>query len=216
VLTSAREWPEGDGAVRLTVTRGIGAGGLPPPPAVRPTVIVTVSGMPAFPPALHEEGLSAHVVSGRRNERAMTVGLKTLAYTDSVAALLEAQRVGADEALFLDTDDHLSEATASNLFLWTGAMLLTPPVSCGALPGITRATLLELAYGLGLEVSDRAFGLGELLGGAEAFLSSSLRGVVPLVRVNGQPIGAGVPGEVTRRITEAYNALVERECGGGA
>ncbi len=75
----------------------------------------------------------------------MTAGLKTLAYVDAVAGLLEARRAGADEALFLDTEGHCSEATASNLFVWTGAELVTPPLSCGVLPGITREAVLELA-----------------------------------------------------------------------
>ena len=76
--------------------------------------------MPVFPPPSTTEGLCVHVASGRRNERSMTAGLKTLAYTDAVAGLLEARRAGADEALFLDTEGHCSEATASNLFVWTG------------------------------------------------------------------------------------------------
>jgi branched-chain amino acid aminotransferase len=201
-----------DGSVRLTVTRGISAGGLAPPVDARPTVVVAVGPMPAFAPAIYESGLSAHVASGTRNEHAMTSGLKTLAFVESVAGLLEAQRAGADEALFLDTGGHCSEATASNLFAWTGDTLLTPPLTCGALPGITRATVLELAYGLGFETSDRAFGLGELVAAKEAFLTSSLRGIAPLVRVNGHPLGNGMPGSTTREIAAAYGRLVEREC----
>jgi branched-chain amino acid aminotransferase len=202
-----------DAGVRLTVTRGIGAGGIAPPQRPRPTVILSLSARPQFPPSTYEAGLTAHVASGRRNERAMTAGLKTLSYTDAVAGLLEAQRAGAEEALFLDTEEHCSEATASNLFVWTGRVLLTPPVSCGALPGITRATILELARTEKMELSERAFGLDDLLSGQEAFLTSSLRGIAPLVRVNGTPIGAGRPGPLTQRVSAAYAALVERECG---
>ena len=117
----------------------------------RPTVIVAVNPLPVFPAAIYDAGLTAHVASGRRNERAMTAGLKTLAYTDAVAALLEARRAGADEALFLDTEGHCSEATSSNLFVVDRRRtLVTPPVSCGALPGITRAAVLELARALGM------------------------------------------------------------------
>jgi branched-chain amino acid aminotransferase len=202
-----------DCAIRLTVTRGIGAAGLAPPPEAAPTVIVTVSPMPPRP-SPSETGLHAHVASGRRNERSMSAGLKTLAYTDAVMALCEARRTGADEALFLDTEEHLSEATASNLFVWTGQALLTPPLSCAALPGVTRAAVLEIASGLGLEVSDRPFGLERLQDAAEAFLTSSIRGVAPLVRVDGRPVGSGAPGEVTQRVSAAYAALVERECPG--
>ena len=168
---------------------------------------------PVFPAAVYDIGLTAHVASGRRNERAMTAGLKTLAYTDAVAALLEARRAGADEALFLDTEGHCSEATSSNLFAWTGTTLVTPPVSCGALPGITRAAVLELASALGVPRAERVIGLDELLSAKEAFLTSSLRGLAPLVRVDAHPIGRGMPGAMTRQLAEAYAALVARECG---
>jgi branched-chain amino acid aminotransferase len=199
-------------AVRLTVTRGDGPGGLAPPTDVHPTVIVAVNPMPVFPPEVYAKGLMAHVASGRRNERAMTAGLKTLAYTDAIVAFGEAQRAGADEALFLDTEGHCSEATASNLFVWTGSVLRTPPLSCAALPGITRATVLDIARDLAIETLEQPFGYDDLAGGHEAFLTSSLRGIAPLVRIGRTPLGDGSPGAVTGRIAAAYAALVSQEC----
>jgi branched-chain amino acid aminotransferase len=212
VLHAVRDVGGGDASLRLTVTRGRDAGGVAPPVDARPTAIVTMNPPPAFPAAVYEAGLAGHVASGRRNERAMTAGLKTLAYTDAVAAALEAQRAGADEALFLDTEGHCSEAASSNLFAWTGTTLVTPPLSCGALPGITRAAVLDLASALGVTSAERVFGLEELLGAEEAFLTSSLRGLAPLVRVGTHPIGSGAPGPLTRRLAEAYAALIAREC----
>ena len=217
VLAAVRDAGAGDAAVRLTVTRGAGAGAGVAPPArpAAPTVVVAVQPMPDFPARVYAEGLAAHVASGRRNERAMTAGLKTLAYTDAVAAMIEARRAGADEALFLDTEGHCSEATASNLFVVAGGALLTPPLGCGALPGVTRAGVLELAASLGIAAVERAFGLDLLLAADEALLTSSLRGLAPLVRVDGRPIGRGAPGPVTRALADAYAALVRRECRGG-
>jgi branched-chain amino acid aminotransferase len=203
-----------DAALRLTVTRGAGIVGVAPPPAAhapRPTSVVTVQPVPLFPPAIYERGLSARVASGVRNERAMTAGLKTLGYTDAVLALAEARRAGADEAIFLDTEGHCSEATSSNLFAVVGDTLVTPPVSCGALPGITRAAVMELARGLEIEVAERVLTLDELTGAREAFLTSSLRELAPLVRVNDQAIGHGVPGSTTRELTRAYEQLVRGE-----
>jgi branched-chain amino acid aminotransferase len=172
-----------------------------------------VHALPAFPDALYRRGISAHVASGRRNERAMTAGHKTLAYTDAVAALAEARAAGADEALFLDTEGHLSEATASNVFVVAGGALLTPPLSCGALPGITRAAVLRLAAELGAEAADdRPLDADALRAAEEAFLTSSVRELVPLVRVGGEPLGRGAPGPVTARLLAAYRALVAREC----
>ena len=213
VLDAVRAAGACDASVRLTVTRGIDVGGVAPPVDARPTVIVAVNPPPVFPAAVYDVGLTAHVASGRRNEHAMTAGLKTLAYTDAVAALLEARRAGAEEALFLDTEAHCSEATSSNLFAWMGNTLVTPPVSCGALPGITRAAVLELASVLGVPRAERVFGLDELLGANEAFLTSSLRGLAPLVQVGAHPIGHGTPGALTRQLADAYAALIARECG---
>ena len=201
-----------DASIRLTVTRGIGPAGVPPPDEAHPTVIVALSPLPLFPAAIHDDGLTAHVASGRRNERAMTAGVKTLAYADAIAAWFEARRAGADEAIFLDIEGHCSEATSSNLFVWTnGGALITPPVSCGVLPGVTRGAVLELARARGMPGGELAFGLDELLAAKEAFLTSSVREIAPLVRVGTQPIGRGTPGSVTREIAAAYAALVARE-----
>jgi branched-chain amino acid aminotransferase len=213
VVDAARHSTVEAASVRVTVTRGPGAAGVAPPATAAPTVIVTLSAMPPFPFDIHRLGLSAEVASGRRNARAMTSGLKTLGYTDAVAAFIEARRAGADEALFLDTDDHCSEAASSNLFAWTGGELVTPPASCGALPGVTRAAVLEIASRLGIPVWERILGLPDLLGADEAFLTSSLRGIAPLVRVGAHAIGAGSPGDMTRRVSSAYAALVSEECG---
>jgi branched-chain amino acid aminotransferase len=216
VPAGLRAWVEravthDDLSMRLTVTRGVGPAGLPPPEDVTPTVIITTAAFPAFPAETYTHGLSAGVASGRRNQRAMTAGLKTLAYADSIAALVEAQRRGHGEALFLDTDDHLSEATASNLFAIVDGVVLTPPVTCGALPGITREAVIEIATLRGVRVEERAFGVDVLRRASEAFLTSSLRKVAPLVRVDGVPIGAGGPGTITATIADAYATLVARE-----
>jgi branched-chain amino acid aminotransferase len=203
-----------DAAVRVTVTRGPGASGLAVPAASTPTVIVTVTPLPSFHAEIYEKGLRAHVPRGRRNPRAATAGVKTLSYTDAIVGLLEAQERGADEALFLDVDEHCSEASASNLFVWTGATLVTPPASCGALPGITRATVMQLATTLGIEAIERPCTIDELLAAEEAFLTSSLRGIAPLVRVDGHAVGPGIPGPLTRRLTAAHAEQLERETTG--
>jgi len=213
VVDAAKTTAPEEASIRLTVTRGSGPAGVAPPASPLPTVIISVGPMPSFPASMYADGLSAHVVSGRRNEYAMTAGLKTLAYVDAVAGLLEARRAGADEALFLDTEGHCSEASASNLFIATGTELVTPPLSCGVLPGITRETVLELARAAGIAAAERAIELHEVRAAKEAFLTSSLRGIAPLVRIGGKPIGRATPGELTRRLTAAYLALVDRECG---
>jgi branched-chain amino acid aminotransferase len=201
-----------DASIRLTVSRGVSPGGVGVPADPMPTVVITVSPPPAFGAAIYDAGLAAHVPSGRRNEYSITAGLKTLAYTDSVAALIEAKKAGADEALFLDTAGHCSEASASNLFALIEGRLRTPPTSCAALPGITRATVLDLARELTVPVDERPFGPDELHRADEAFLTSSLRGIAPLVRLDGRAIGSGTPGALTRNVMAAYASLVKQEC----
>ena len=202
----------GDARIRLTVTRGIGPPGLVGPADVQPTVIIAVTPLPDITQAPPPHPVSLHVASGRRNERAMSAGLKSLSYTDSVMAMLEAQRHGADDALFLDTEDHCSETTACNLFICTGGGLVTPPLSCGALPGIARAVVLELADSMGLPAEERAFGLDDLCGADEAFVTNSTRGPVAVSRVGDRAIGSGSAGDLTRRLADAYRARVLAEC----
>jgi branched-chain amino acid aminotransferase len=214
VLAAVPEPALGPASMRVTVTRGSGAGGVLPPAEVEPTVVVAVGPLPAFPPATYASGLALHIASGRRNEHSMTAGLKTTAFTDAVAALLEARRAGADDALFLDTAGHCSEATSSNLFVRSGGQLLTPPLACGVLPGITRATVLEVAAGMDVPAAERQIDPDVLMHAEEAFLTSSLRGIAPVVSVGGKVVGAGSPGETTRQFAAAYAALVERECAG--
>jgi len=201
-----------DAAVRLTVTRGPGPGGLAPPASARPTTVIVVGPMPTVHPDTYHHGLRAVIASGRRNTRAMSLGLKTLSYTDSVLAWMEAQHAGADEALLLDTDGHCSEATASNLFVLHGNVLRTPPIACAALPGITRAAVLEITASLNVHSREDVIAPGEFETADEVFLTSSLRGIAPLQTVDGRAVGAGAPGPVTRRIAAAYDALVNREC----
>jgi branched-chain amino acid aminotransferase len=130
--------------------------------------------------------------------------------------LAEAPRAGADRRSF-STSRTIVRATSSNLFVWTSSgTLLTPPLSCGALSGVTRGAVLEIAGARGMPGGEQAFGLDELLAAKEAFLTSSVREVAPLVRVGAQPIGRGTPGSVTREIGAAYAALVAEETRAGS
>ena len=152
------------------------------------------------------------MASARRNEYAFTSGVKTLSYTESVVALAQAKAAGADDAIFLDTAGHVSEATASNLFAVIDGVLVTPPLSCGVLPGITRAIVLDLAPSLGVAAVEREMAEPELALASELFLTSSIREIAPLVRIATTAIGAGRIGPVTTKLIDAYAALVREEC----
>jgi branched-chain amino acid aminotransferase len=196
-------------SVRLTVTRGPAPPGLAPPPHPAPTIALAIS---PFSPPDTPRPLVAAMAIARRNEFALTSGIKTLSYTESVLALAQAKAGGADDAIFLDTAGHVSEATASNLFAVIDGTLVTPALSCGVLPGITRAAVLELAHALSLGTSEREMTEPELALASEIFLTSSIREIAPVVRIATIAIGAGRSGPVTQKLIDAYAALVREEC----
>lgn len=199
-----------DAALRLTLSRGVGPRGLAPA-AADPVTVLAVHPLPPNE-SLAARAVRVRTTTGRRNEFALTAGVKTLAYTDAVVALAQARAAGADDALFLDTAGHLSEATASNLFLVSGSTLRTPALACGVLPGITRAVVLELAAAIGLDASQDVLLPRDLAAADEAFLTSSLRELVPLARADDRAMPNGAPGPVTARLADAFAALVAREC----
>lgn len=194
-------------AVRLTISRGVGAGVAPPHDAV-PTTVLIADQLPAFTATLATRGLTARVADGRRNEFAPTAGLKTLAYTDAVLTLANARARGADEALVLDTAGHLCEGSSSNVFLVVRGVVHTPPRECGILPGITRAAVIAILADLDIPVDESPIPVDALEVADEVFLTSSLREIAPVTTVDSRPIGAGVPGPVTRRVRDGFRSLV--------
>ena len=197
-------------SVRLTVTRGPAPPGLAPPLHPAPTFALVIA--PLSPPSAPTPIVAA-MAAARRNEHALTAGVKTLAYTESVVALAQATATGADDAIFLDTAGHVSEAAASNLFAVIDDALITPPLGCGVLPGITRAIVLELAPTLGLTAVEREMAEPELALASELCLTSSIREIAPLVRIATMAIGSGRIGPITMKLIDAYAALLRDECG---
>jgi branched-chain amino acid aminotransferase len=194
-----------DAVVRLTVSRGPGRHGLAPTRGESPTVVLTAQELTVF-----KTSIGVRTASGRRNEYAMSAGIKTLSYTDNVLALLEATAKGGEDAIFLDTGGHVSEATASNVFLVKNDAVHTPPLSCGAFPGITRAVVIELLDGLDVEVThDEPVTPAELAEADEVFLTSSIREIAPVDTIDGRTLAA--PGPVTTAVMGAFAAHVQVE-----
>jgi branched-chain amino acid aminotransferase len=194
-------------AVRLTLTRGVGAG-IASARGAPPTTVLVIDRLPMWPSHTYSRGLSAHVAVGRRNEFAPTAGLKTLSYTDAILALMAARQRGVDEALLCDTEGHLSEGSASNVFLVIRGVVHTPPEACGALPGITRGAVLEILRCLEIPVKDTPVPREALEAADEVFLTSSLREIAAVTTVDNRPIGSGRVGPTTVSVVEAYTALV--------
>ena len=177
-----------NGVLRLTVTRGPGPRGVLPPKEAKQTVMISVtpSDIRTAEPV---KAIIAQIT--RRNELSPLAQCKSLNYLDNIVARREAADRGTDEALLLNTVGSLAEATAANLFVVIDGTLLTPPTSDGALPGVMREEILP-------DAEERTLGPDDLARASEAFLTNSL-GVRPLVTVDGNPIGDGLPGPVTKK-----------------
>jgi branched-chain amino acid aminotransferase len=202
---------EGDGALRITLTRGVGHGLLPPDPPGTPTLHVVAR--PWHPdPAWEERGLSAHL-AGRVDEHALTAGLKGIGYLERITALLTARERGAEEAILRNSAGAVVGGSASNLFLVAGGRLRTPALEEGILPGITRSVVLELARHMGLDAEEGSLRPEELARADEVFLTSSLRELVPVVAAEGTRVGPGSPGPVWRRLLDAFRERVRAELG---
>jgi branched-chain amino acid aminotransferase len=207
-LADARDAGIRDGMLRFTLTRGRGFG-VQLPSAPQPTLVVLVrpfSGRNVPTP----EGVQAAIASGRRNDRAPSAGHKTLSYTDAVLALAEVARSGATEAVMLDTRDRVAGVSYGNIFLVSGDELVTPSLDCGVLPGVTRAAVLELATSARLIPVEREIARAELFTAGEMFATSSVRELVPIVRIGERTVGSGVAGDRTRTLMMRYAELVQQ------
>jgi branched-chain amino acid aminotransferase len=202
--------PRGDASVRITMSRGayFGRGLLPPDEHPDPTIVIQAWPV-APPPATHLEiGLHLASSSVRRDPENPLIALKTTSRADYVYARIEARDAGADDALFLTRDGYLSEATSANLFLVRRGELATPSLSCAILPGTTRSWLLRWGAGVGLAPIEGWLTSRDLHEADEAFLSSSVAGVLPVTRFDGEPIGSGVPGPCAQRARADREAFI--------
>ncbi len=214
--------PAADASIRVTVSRGAWASrGLLPPASVQLRATVVIQAWPVIPPpADHlERGLSLVASAVRRDPANPIVALKTTSRADYVFARIEARRAGAEDAVFLTLSGHLSEATTANIFLVRTANdgileLATPALDCAILPGTTRSWLLRWAADAGLRPFEGWLTPDELAAASEAFMSSSVAGVLPITRFNGHPIGDGRPGPWTLRARAAREAVFGAGTGG--
>jgi branched-chain amino acid aminotransferase len=197
-----------DAILRITVSRGSGARGPSIRGAGKPTYLIACHA-PVLPGAEH---VHLEIVSLRRTPGAsVPASAKTANYLNSILALAQAQDAGADEALLLDTQGRIAECAYSNVFFVRAGQLFTPAIETGILPGITRAAVLELARGRGVRVHETDIDTAWLAGAEEAFITNSVRGVVPVLKIGAQEFA--VPGPLTATLAQRYWALVAQEAG---
>jgi branched-chain amino acid aminotransferase len=211
VLETARAFGAREAYVRLVVTRGEGALGVDPATCPSPRVFCIVDAVRLYPAETLARGLRLATASVRRPPcDVLDPRVKSLNYLNSVLAKLDARRAGADEALILNLAGNVAEASVANVFTVSGGRLATPPPSDGALEGITRGAVIELARALGFAAEERTLGRMDLLAADEVFLTGTGARVVPAAALDGQPIGAGAPGPVAAKLADAYTELVQR------
>ena len=202
---AAPPWNQGERAVRVVVTRGSGEMGLDPALAREPLVAILALPLRGPPLAAYREGVSAWPFGGPdAPPRGGDPGAKTGEHLFHVLAMREARAHEGHEALLVDRAGCVTEGASSNVFAVRGDVLETPPLQAGLLAGVTRACVIELALELGIQVRERALPLASLVDADEAFLTSTVREILPLVRVGGRPVGAGAPGPVTARLHASF------------
>lgn len=197
-----------DGYIRLVVTRGVGYLGLNPFKCKNPTVFIIAATIELYPQEVYRNGLSvitAHTV--RNSPAAVDPAIKSLNYLNNILAKIEAVRAGAGEALMLNAHGFVAECTGDNIFIVRGGKLETPPVSAGALNGITRAVVLELAAKRGWAASEVNLTRQDLLGAEECFLTGTAAEIVPVAMIDGSKIGDGRPGPLTLKLMEDFRKL---------
>jgi branched-chain amino acid aminotransferase len=197
-----------DGYIRLVVTRGVGSLGLDPRKCV-PNVIIIVDGISLYPKEYYENGLDIVTAATiRSHPAALSPRVKSLNYLNNILAKMEAIRAGCFEALMLNHKGEVAECTGDNIFLVKNGVIRTPPLDAGILEGVTRNAVIDLARHAGHAVHEVTLIRHDVYVADEVFLTGTAAELIPVVRCDGRPIGAGKPGPVTRQLRELFLALV--------
>ena len=208
VVNTCRENNIRDGYIRLVVTRGPGGLGLNPNKCKTPSVIVIADKIQLYPAEMYEKGLEIVTVPTTRNSHnAVNPAIKSLNYLNNILAKIEANNAGCEEAIMLNAQGYIAECTGDNLFILKAGQMFTPPLSAGALYGITRATVIDLARELGISVSEPDLTRYDVFNADECFLTGTGAEVIPVVKLDGRVIGNGKPGKITTTLVQRYKAL---------
>ncbi len=198
VIETVRRNELTDGYVRLVVTRGKGDLGLNPAKCPRPTIFIIAATIKIYPDEIYKKGMKVVTVSTRRNMiEALNPRIKSLNYLNNIMATLEVNRTDAQEGLMLNSEGYVTECIVDNFFLIDGGVIFTPPTSTGALKGITRDTVMELAREAGYVVEEKMLTLHDIYVAEEAFLTGTAAEVAPITSVDERLIGNGKPGPIT-------------------
>jgi branched-chain amino acid aminotransferase len=198
-----------DAYIRLVVTRGVGDLGLAPWLCSKPSYFIIASKISLYPQEHYDNGLAIVTVPTRRiGPAALPPTVKSLNYLNNILGKIEARQFGALEAIMLNEQGYVAECTADNVFMVHKGTILSPAASSGALAGITRGTIFDIAGELGLPIRESQLTRYDLWCADECFLTGSGAEVIPVVKLDGRVIGTGKPGPVTRDVLAAFRRRV--------
>lgn len=201
-----------DAYIRLVVSRGKGKLGLSPFSCVDPQLIIIADQIQLYPNELYENGLKAITVPTRRNSQAaLPPMVKSLNYLNNILAKIEAYKLGYQECLLLNNEGYVAECSGDNVFIVFEDKLITPPVSCGSLGGMTRRAVLDVAKRLGIEVVEKPLARFDVWTADECFLTGTAAKLIPLVELDGRSIGDGKPGPITKKLLQGFNEIAPVE-----
>lgn len=209
VLETVHKSERHDGYIRIMVTRGKGSLGIHPRSCEKATIIIIVDAIQLYPKECYKKGIKVITSSLRRI--AMDVvdpRIKTLNYMNNVLAKMEANQANCEEALLLNNQGHVAECTGDNVFMVKENQIFTPSSSQGALEGITKKTIMQLAEQMGSVVHEKALTCFDLYNADEVFLTGTAAEVIPVQSLDNRVIGTGKPGAITQKMMDAYRHLV--------
>jgi branched-chain amino acid aminotransferase len=210
VLETIRQNGLRDGYVRLVVTRGKGDLGLNPNSCKDPTVFIIAATIQLYPEKYYTEGLRVNTVPTQRvSAAAVSPAIKSLNYLNNILAKIEGNLYGAQESILLNAQGFIAECTADNIFVIKNDRVLTPQISDGALGGITRRLMFELAREMGRTIEEKQLTRYDLFVADELFLTGTGAEVVPINEVDGRKIGSGRVGPVTLEFIRHFRALTQ-------
>jgi branched-chain amino acid aminotransferase len=199
-----------NGYIRLIVTRGVGSLGLSPNSCKKPSVIIIANEIQLYPREFYEQGMEIITAATSRNlVNAVNPAIKSLNYLNNILAKIEASNAGCEEAIMLNSEGFVAECTGDNIFILHQGKIFTPPLAAGALYGITRNTVIELARQEGFTVEEKNLTRYDLFIADECFLTGSGAEIVPVVKIDKRIIGEGKPGKVTRQLEAKYHELTK-------
>lgn len=210
VLETCRQSNLRDGYIRLVITRGVGDLGMSPSKCPQATVFCIADKIQLYPAEFYEKGLRVNTAPTQRiPQSALSPNIKSLNYLNNIMAKIEGNLYGAQESIMLNHEGYVAECTGDNVFVIKRGIITTPPIWAGALGGVTRRVVIDLAKQSGREVQVDMLTRYDLFVADEIFLSGTGAEIVPVSEIDGRTIGSGQPGPITREFMQRYRDLTQ-------